>query len=880
MKKMNKKIISLILAMMMILSTMAVGIGSIDFAGSLAVKANAVYYGKEYEVGDFLFKFEDTLDRVYISGTKDTISGEVEIPIIVSIEGKNYPVIALGSESFMGRTNVTKVTLSSNVLEIREYAFKGCTNLETLELDKYDHLGSIGIYAFYGCEKLSIVGAEEEETETDEEGNETVVGTDWTTTLAHVTSIGDYAFYGCSSLCVLYFPAATYIGAYAFCKSGLVQLILPSGITEVNEYTFANCTNLVEAAYEGEIKSIGEHAFDGCYYLGEFIPNNTNNYKVEAIEKYSELFNFEYETVNVIDIPDNCTTVGDFAFFNCDSIYRVDIPADAVLGMASISAMNNLKEFNVEGNNYTTDGIALYTADKKTLVQYGLACPITSYEVESGVKNIAPYAFYGSINLRTVTLPASLTAIGESAFNSSLALRKIDAGDSAISNIDMLAFANCPKLEEIYVPFSLKDGKVDESIYSNSNSGNTITVYCETGLSDAELEKATEDKTKFEALFSEPGEIVYLTTDSVVITFDLNGGVSDTTEGDVVVICSKGDVVTAPEVIRAGYTLDSWSPAIEEAEESITYHAIWVPDAHKDHNLEKSTKYDETGHGIDILCTDCNIVVSRGVIWDHNLEEAYVDDVAPTCTTAGSNNKKWACTDCEYTYETKVTVAALGHDNTKLVGGSEVAATCTTPATAKYECSRCGKTVTQETAPALGHNYVYTVEPTCEVPGIAVCSRCSAKTAVPAAGHIDENKDAICDVCGAVIISDIVVSIKRPKTTVIPYGHSLVLTAKTNAADRIPDGCSLVWEIVEDETKNPDAVVLNISDDGMTCEVKAVKSGKAVVMVKLCDASGNIVSFENGRTVSDTVSVSTNVNFYQMVIYFFKTIFFMNKKIY
>lgn len=257
----------------------------------------------------------------------------------------------------------------------------------------------------------------------------------------------------------------------------------------------------------------------------------------------------------------------------------------------------------------------------------------------------------------------------------------------------------------------------------------------------------------------------------------------------------------------------------------------------------------------------------------HTFGDAVVTKEA-TCTAKGESTK--TCTVCGKVETTEI--AALGH-NYELQDGKE--ATCTEAGYGKQVCSRCGDTINSD-IPATGHSVAsYAEEPTCTNAGIAVCS-CGTKFAVSALGHKDANNDGNCDVCGESIVdpdifSNIALSVSRPSTTVIPYGHSLVLKAKTNV-EELPLGYSVIWEL--DEEHSDACVELNISDDGMTCEVKAVKGGKAVVIAKLCDASGNVATFENGRTVSDAVSVSTNVNFYQMVIYFFKTIFFMNKKIY
>ena len=98
-----------------------------------------------------------------------------------------------------------------------------------------------------------------------------------------VTSIGAYAFVGCTSLtridiadlsawCKISFGDSS---ANPLCNgaklylngSELTDITIPSGITEIKDYAFFNCTSLKSITIPDSVTSIGEEAFYECTSL-------------------------------------------------------------------------------------------------------------------------------------------------------------------------------------------------------------------------------------------------------------------------------------------------------------------------------------------------------------------------------------------------------------------------------------------------------------------------------------------------------------------------------------------------------------------------------------------------------------------------------------
>lgn len=231
-----------------------------------------------------------------------------------------------------------------------------------------------------------------------------------------VTAIANRAFDGCWQLTSVTIPeGVTVIGASAF--SGCVHLSsinIPQSVTEIGGYAFFDCENLYSISIPGNVSQIHSNTFYGCISLVEATI-------AEGVDSIGDYAFYNCSSLYTLTIPSTVTSIGTMAFYDCMALHEtVTIPAATVsIGEAAFGSCNALPGIFVEEGNpaYCSDASGvLYTKDMTTLVQ--APGGITgAYVIPEGVTNIGKYAFCDASKLTSVTIPSSLTHIGEGAFS-------------------------------------------------------------------------------------------------------------------------------------------------------------------------------------------------------------------------------------------------------------------------------------------------------------------------------------------------------------------------------------------------------------------------------------------------------------------------------
>ena len=375
----------------------------------------------EIEFGDAFANPMYYADNLYING--ELLQGEIVIPdgtekigayAFYNCSGLTSIVIpdsvtSIGNSAFSGCSGLTSITIPNSVTSIGNSAFSSCSGLTSIVIP--DSVTSIGSGAFSGCSGLTSITIPFVGERVDSTG-ETYFGYIFGASyydyneryvpeslkeviITGGANIGDYAFYRCSGLTsVTIGNGVTSIGYEAFYGcSGLTSVTIGDGVTSIGERAFYNCSGLTSIVIPDSVTVIGDSAFYGCSGL-------TSVTIGDGVTSIGEDAFYECSGLTSVTIGNGVTSVGDDAFSQCSGLTDVYYQGD-LSGWSEI-------EFGYFTANpmYSADNLYI----NGELLQGDIVVP-------EGTEKIGAYAFDNCDALTSVTIPDSVTSIGEDAFN-------------------------------------------------------------------------------------------------------------------------------------------------------------------------------------------------------------------------------------------------------------------------------------------------------------------------------------------------------------------------------------------------------------------------------------------------------------------------------
>ena len=385
--------------------------------------------------------------------------------------GENSTLETIGEYAFYNCTSLTSITIPNSVTSIGNYAFSGCTNLDSVTFGENSTLETIGSSAFSDCTSLvSVTFGENSALET----------------------IGYNAFYRCTSLESVTFgenSALETIGEYAFsaCTS-LTSITIPNSVTSIGEYAFKDCTSLKYNEYNNayylgnetnsylvlikakstditscnihkDTKVIAGSAFIQCKSLNAVYIEDISawcnisfaNYYANPLSYAGNLY-LNDELVTELVIPDSVTSIGEYAFSGCTSLESITLPfVGATPGATGIgSRFGYIFGYN-KYSSWPSSGYYFY--ENGYYYTYNIPSTLKTVIITGG-DAIADFAFSYCTSLTSITIPDSVTSIGEQAFQNCTSLTSITIPDS-VTSIGKYAFKYCTSLTSITIPDSV-----------------------------------------------------------------------------------------------------------------------------------------------------------------------------------------------------------------------------------------------------------------------------------------------------------------------------------------------------------------------------------------------------------------------------------------
>lgn len=210
----------------------------------------------------------------------------------------------IGSEMFKNCTALKTVIMPDSVVAIRHESFRGCTALESIDLP--DSLVKIENNMFRGCTALKEVLIPES-----------------------VIAIADWVFEGCASLETVIIPdSVESIGLVTFQNSGVRELVMPAGLTELDgqyehpelvkvdlskctlmtnldKRLFSDSPALEEIILPASVQSMSVNSLQGCSSLKRLaLPDAFKEFKNYGISSAMETMTSVTEVVWPVSLTD------------------------------------------------------------------------------------------------------------------------------------------------------------------------------------------------------------------------------------------------------------------------------------------------------------------------------------------------------------------------------------------------------------------------------------------------------------------------------------------------------------------------------------------------------------------------------------------------
>jgi len=626
----------------------------------------------------------------------------------------------------------------------------------------------------------------------------------------------------------------------------LTSIKLPSSLIKIKDDAFNSMDTLKSLVIDRgapNLNELGERSFSGCSNIEEL---DLSNSKLTSIPEGA----FAYcKNLKTIKLPSTITSIGDEAFYNCQSLTNIEGLDKCNLKSIGSAAFSNCK--------------ALENLDFS----------------QSTFTNVPSKAFNGCSALAKITLPNTLTTIGGYAFYACYSIPQLDLSNTALTTLENYALYQMRETTKFSLPDSISS--IGTHAFSVSTSNGAVPTV---------LPASLKDKVNYKDAATSPWlnrKVMFTDEDVKTIHFYGNGATIGDTEPMFV---SEGSKVTLPSCgfSKTNYIFKGWNTKADGTGESYKPNATLTTIPSKLY-----AQWAKTSYKVNLVYTGGTIKIN-GVNHTNNytmtctFKNASTTYSLPTTSQVNRTGYKFVAwydnEECTGKILTKITIDNVSdmtlyakwrvdpnHSHKWDKGRVIKEPSCKEEGEILYTCSVCKGTKVEALAKTDNHQWgewTTITKPTCSTKGKEVreCSKCSKteERAIPTIPHTvvkEADKAATCtengyegreycSVCNTTI---------KERTIIPATGHQWGAWRTTLAKTCTTDGkevrecskCSKTEERTIPATghtlKKEEGVAATCTKDGYegntVCEVcgETLKEGK--VIPKL----GHDWSNENGK---------------------------------
>ena len=377
-------------------------------------------------------------------------------------------VTSIGAEAFADCANLKNLTMSSKVTTIGDNAFDGCDAIETASIpanaasyiskgnlvDLTVTNGAIEEYAFASSPKLATV---EVVGETTSIGREAFSGC---AVLASVevdgqeVAIGDNAFVDCAMLTDVTFGDVASIGDFAFKDCAAIgEVVIPDSVTSIGDGAFSGCSGLTSMRLPfvggSEQTTPSASTLFGYIFGTESYANSFETVQLYGVEEGQSVAYYIPRNLSTVSVGGD---IGFGAFYGCDRLVDVTIEQASMIGDQAFY------------NNASLESISLPSTLRSigdSAFAYCAALP--SIAIPNGVTHIGNSAFYRCGDWESISLPfigENESGSGDGRFISIFGQVPSSLNEVIVtgsSSINAKAFEDCYFLEKITLPESITE---------------------------------------------------------------------------------------------------------------------------------------------------------------------------------------------------------------------------------------------------------------------------------------------------------------------------------------------------------------------------------------------------------------------------------------